>query len=80
MQELVGLAAVLGAFATPVLIVWLILHHRTKRHQNEQAELASTPGQQAELEQLADRLERRVQALETILDAEVPEWRKRNEH
>lgn len=80
MEELVSLVAVLGSFATPVLIVWLVLHHRTKRRQYEQAEVAPAPGQRTDLEQLADRLERRVQALETILDAEVPEWRKRNEH
>lgn len=78
MEDLTGLIAVLYAFATPVLIVWIVLHYRAKRRRENSADGNHRAGSQIELEQMAEKLERRVQALETILDAEVPDWRKRD--
>ena len=79
MEDLTGLIAVLSTFATPVLIVWIALHYRSKRRQEDSADRSSRLGSQVEFEQMAEKMERRVQALETILDAEVPDWRKRDD-
>jgi phage shock protein B len=77
--ELVPIIAILMVFGTPIAIVWLILRHRERARQHERGLGISDNGANAEMAMLADKLERRVEALETILDAEVPGWRKRHE-
>ena len=46
------------------------------RHAISAATTAGDPAMNANLQHLAEKLEKRVQSLETILDAEVPGWRK----
>jgi len=52
------------------------VHYRTMRRRDELEIKRKQSVDSEELQELADRLERRVEALETILDDEVPGWRK----
>lgn len=79
----------LWALAVPGIIflvfiapIWLFFHYVTqwKRMRAGAAGPGSVVIGHAELErmrELGERLERRIESLETILDAEAPEWRKR---
>ena len=66
-------------FLAIVAPLWLICHYATVW-----VRMRAGPGkvvvERAELERMRDlseRLERRIESLETILDAETPDWRKR---
>lgn len=64
-------------FMVVVAPIWLVMHYRSKRR--GQAALSSD--ERAELERLtdlADRMGERIETLEAILDAETPDWRKRD--
>lgn len=62
-------------FIAVVLPLWIMFHYTTiwKREKRERKQITGT---QAELETLADRMERRLQVIEQLLDAEEPDWRK----
>ncbi len=65
---------VIGILFGFVLPLWLALHYSSRRRRDEPA----VPAQGAQLQRLAqtaERLQKRVQALESILDAEHPGWR-----
>ena len=72
------------AFFVPTVIfmvivapAWIWMHYRSKQH----AQGALTENERTELETLALQAERmleRIDTLEAILDAETPDWRKRN--
>ena len=66
-------------FLAIVVPIWIICHYATVW-----VRMRAGPGkvvvEGAELERmraLAEKLERRIESLETILDAEAPEWRRR---
>ena len=66
-------------FLAIVVPLWIICHYATVW-----VRMRAGPGkvvvEGAELERmraLAGKLERRIESLETILDAEAPEWRRR---
>ena len=64
-------------FLVVVAPAWIWMHYRSK--QRTQGALSET--ERAELETLAMQAERmleRIDTLEAILDAQTPEWRKRN--
>lgn len=66
-------------FMVIVAPIWLVLHYRSKRQVNqglteEEFSLLN------ELVDKADKMTQRVSTLESILDAESPEWRQRHEH
>ena len=64
-------------FLVVVAPAWIWMHYRSKQH--TQGALSET--ERAELETLAMQAERmleRIDTLEAILDAQTPEWRKRN--
>ncbi len=71
------------AFFVPVVIflvvvapAWIWMHYRSKQH----AQGALSETERAELETLALQAERmleRIDTLEAILDAQTPDWRKR---
>jgi len=65
-------------FILIVAPIWLWLHYREKQRQREAA-AGPAPAGSPELARTAERLEDRVAALEALLDAEVPDWRKRRE-
>ncbi len=56
--------------------IWLILHYRSKKQVNQglsETELRSLENLSEKAELMADR----IKTLESILDAETPEWRNR---
>ncbi|MGL5948494.1 MAG: envelope stress response membrane protein PspB [Aeromonas sp.] len=70
------LSVPLTVFMVIVAPIWLILHYRAK--QRLDAGLAESEREQLhDLLVRGEQLKQRVQALETILDAEVPGWRGR---
>ncbi len=62
-------------FLTIVAPVWIIVHYVT-RWRTSKILSAEDEKMLAELWDLAPRLESRINTLERILDAEVPEWRR----
>lgn len=71
--ELIGIAVIV--FLTIPAPLFIILHFITKWKQTR--ELSGGDEKMLEdLWQLSNRLEDRMEALETILDNEVPAWRK----
>ena len=66
-------ALVFLIFVAPL---WIIMHYRHKRR----TQGSLTDGERAELERLAasaDTMRERIETLESILDADTPDWRKR---
>lgn len=72
-EVLIPIAAILMVFGMPVMIVWIIMHYRHKQRAAEPVRPAN-----AALGEVAERMERRIEALEKLLDAEAPGWRKRH--
>ncbi len=76
--------SVLGILFVPAVLfmvvvapIWLVMHYRSKRR----GRAALSSEERAELEKLtdlADRMGERIETLEAILDAETPDWRKRD--
>ncbi|MBA3987727.1 envelope stress response membrane protein PspB [Aliidiomarina maris] len=77
-----GVFAILSAplilFLVFVAPIWLILHYRSRNkissglNENERETLR-------QLAQTAERMQDRVRTLESILDAEHPNWRRQHE-
>ena len=61
-----------------VLPLWLLLHYITIWKQQKRNGGIDT-GSLGELEAAARRLEDRIAALESVLDADDPAWRKKDE-
>lgn len=62
------------AVTMPIWIVWIVMHYRAKRR--EAAGLSDNESRQLEeLNEAAERMAERIKTLESILDAETPEWR-----
>lgn len=76
MEDIVPLVAVVSPFAFTLGMVWMILHYRDRRKQHETQRPQGAD--HARLEALAEKMERRIEALEQILDAEAPGWRKKH--
>ena len=66
----------LVVFVAVVLPLWVVMHYVTI-WRREKRDRQNITGTQAELESLADRLERRLDVIEQLLDAEDPRWRQR---
>ena len=63
-------------FITIVLPLWIILHYVTKWKKSR--ELSGTEEDMLEeIWTLSQNMESRLNALETILDDEVPDWRRK---
>ncbi|MEI6860530.1 MAG: envelope stress response membrane protein PspB [Shewanella sp.] len=65
-------------FLIIVAPIWLVLHYRSKRQVNQ----GLTEEEYSQLNELigrADKMARRIDTLEAILDSESPQWRARNE-
>ncbi|HUS25618.1 MAG TPA: envelope stress response membrane protein PspB [Candidatus Binatia bacterium] len=70
-------------FVLFVAPLWLVLHYRerARRDQPDVAGPAPAAGAApAELGAVAARMEKRIAALESVLDAESPGWRQRHAH
>ena len=58
--------------------LWIIMFYARKEKNSRYAEPASRYSLE-ELSSMADSLQDRINTLEAILDAEVPDWREQNE-
>lgn len=73
MVELVPLVAIISIFVVlPGMAMYFAERKRRWRHEQPDSAPAN-----AELTALAERMERRIEALEQILDVESPGWRKK---
>jgi phage shock protein B len=68
--QMAGIALV--AFVSIVAPIWIVAHYAT-RWRSTRAFSAEDEARLARLQALAERLERRLEAIERILDAERPE-------
>ena len=72
-HEFVSLFAIFAVFIAPL---WIIFHYVSKMKQH--GKLSGEDEKMLEdVWQLANRMESRINTLETILDAHAPEWRKK---
>lgn len=71
-EFVIALVAICGGFVT----LWVVLIYRRKEKKLPEAEQACTL---AELTQMAERMNQRIDTLESILDAEVPGWREQHD-
>ncbi|GGG55758.1 hypothetical protein GCM10011403_11090 [Pseudohongiella nitratireducens] len=71
-EFVISLVAIGGTFVT----IWVVLIYRRKEKKLPEAEQACTL---AELTQMADRMNQRIDTLESILDAEIPGWREQHD-
>jgi phage shock protein B len=78
MEAIVPLVAILMVFGMPVAIVWIHHHYKHKRLDREAGAEQAATASSGQLLSIAERMERRIDALEQILDAEAPGWRKRH--
>jgi phage shock protein B len=76
-EEMIPLVAILSIFVIlPGMAMFFADRRRRWRHENQTQSTNS-----AQLTALAERMERRIDALEQILDTESPGWRKKyHEH
>ncbi|WP_299494205.1 envelope stress response membrane protein PspB [uncultured Shewanella sp.] len=65
-------------FLVIVAPIWLVLHYRSKR-QVGQGLTEDEFVLLNDLKQQADKMSQRIETLETILDSQVPQWRKSDE-
>jgi len=68
--------AIFALFCIFIAPLWLILHYTTKRRQ-AQGLSREDEKMLSELWELANKMESRVNSLETILDTQVPGWRNK---
>lgn len=77
MEDIVGIIiAPIIVFMVIVAPIWLILHYRSKKQINQ----GLSEEEYVTLQELADRAEKmadRIHTLESILDAEAPQWRNK---
>jgi phage shock protein B len=73
----IDLDAILIPFVVIVLPLWLWLHYGAKWRQ---AKVLTSDNERnlGELSELASRLQSRIDNLERLLDAAVPDWRKKS--
>jgi phage shock protein B len=62
-------------FAIFIALPWMVLHFLSRRSQAA-VQAAGDPSMNATLIGIAEKIERRLDAIETILDHEVPGWRR----
>ena len=77
MEESPGevLIALFAIFAIFMALPWMVLSFLSRTRENTM-KAAGDPAMNASLASLADRLEQRLDSIETLLDHEVPGWRK----
>ncbi len=71
MPDMTAIFAIFCVFVAPL---WLIMHYSTKRRQAQNL-TGEDEKMLSALWQLANKMEARVNALETILDTQAPGWR-----
>ena len=72
MEELAPVLAIVSLF---IVLPGMVFHYLTKSKEIA-AKAAGDPAMNARLIEIAERLERRIEAIETLLDHESPGWKK----
>ena len=75
MEELVPVIAIVSIF---IVLPGMVLHYLTK-NKDIAAKAAGDPAVNARLVEIAERLERRIEAIESLLEHEMPGWKKAQE-
>lgn len=75
MEELIPVIAIVSIF---VVLPGMVLHYLT-RNKDIAAKAAGDPAMNSKLIDIADRLERRIEAIESLLEHEIPGWKKSQE-
>lgn len=75
MEDLIGVIAIVSIF---IVLPGMVLHYLTKNKEIA-AKAAGDPQMNARLVEIAERLERRIEAIESLLEHEMPGWRKSQE-
>jgi phage shock protein B len=70
--------AMFAIFAIFIALPWIVLNFLSRKRA-EAVQAAGDPTLNAALTGVADKLEKRLDAIETILDHEVPGWRRGTE-
>jgi len=72
-HEALGIIGIL--FAVVVAPIWLFLHYGSRWRQSK---LLTSESERtlAEMADIADKMQSRIENLERLLDASAPEWRK----
>jgi phage shock protein B len=71
-----ALVPIFAIFCIFIALPWMLLHFLS-RNRVAAVKAAGDPEMNASLSGLAERLERRLDAIEILLDHEVPGWRNR---
>lgn len=74
-EAFIPIIAIISIF---VVLPGMVLHYLT-RNKEATAKAAGDPTMNARLVDIADRLERRLEAIESLLEHEVPGWKKAQE-
>ncbi len=75
MEELAPALAIISIF---VVLPGMVLHYLTKNKEIT-AKAAGDPAMNSRLVDIAERLERRIDAIESLLEHEMPGWKKAQE-
>ena len=75
MEDLIPLIAIVSIF---IVLPGMVLHYLTK-NKDIAAKAAGDPAMNARLVEIAERLERRIDAIESLLEHEIPGWKKAQE-
>ena len=75
MEELAPVIAIVSIF---IVLPAMVLHYLTK-NKDIAAKAAGDPAVNAKLVEIAERLERRIEAIESLLEHEIPGWKKSQE-
>lgn len=78
MEDIIGALIGFTAVSMPIWIIWIIFHYKSKNKEISGLN-ADESRQLDELNSLAEQMAERIKTLETILDAESPEWREQHE-
>jgi phage shock protein B len=71
-EAFIPIIAIISIF---VVLPGMVLHY-ISRNREFAAKAAGDPNMNARLVDIAERLERRLEAIETLLDHEVPGWKQ----
>jgi phage shock protein B len=74
-EELAPVLAIVSIF---IVLPGMVLHYLTKNKEIA-AKAAGDPAMNSRLVDIAERLERRIDAIETLLEHEMPGWKKAQE-
>jgi phage shock protein B len=74
-EEFAPVIAIISIF---VVLPGMVLHYLTKNKEIA-AKAAGDPAMNSRLVDIADRLERRIDAIESLLEHEMPGWKKAQE-